>query len=157
MNLVDITIYIILIYLTARYSTLFLYRQIKWLFTDKEKLIQREKMRFENTFYAQDFYKLEKSLIQKGFKTEGVYIFTNIRNGKKYVGQSVDLMRRLNEHLSGRGNQDVHEDMSFGDEFTIKLIRLDDTSFRDLDKLEKHYITKTNSYYKGYNKTRGNG
>lgn len=157
MNIIDLTIGAIVIYLAFKYLTRFSFRYIKWLFTDKDRVFQEERMSFENTIYAQDFFRLEKSLVRKGFKTEGVYIFTNKRNGKKYVGQSVDLIRRLNEHMNGRGNQGVHEDMSFGDEFTIRLIKLSDTHFRDLDKLEKHYITRMNSYYSGYNKTRGNG
>ena len=96
-------------------------------------------------------------LQRKGYNTEGVYIFTNLSKGnQKYVGQSIDMLNRVNAHLIGRGNKDLYSDIQRGDEFTIELIKLKESEFTQLDMLEKYWITKNNSYYNGYNKTRGN-
>lgn len=123
---------------------------------DLDDFIAAEKMKMMNTLYAKDFFREERNLKRRGFNSKGIYIFTNIRNNKKYVGQSVRVLGRIRTHLKGRGNGDLHRDMMSGDNFTIELIRLKDTRYYDLNTLERHYITKHNSYVAGYNKTRGN-
>lgn len=156
-DFLDIVIFVILLYIGIEFSLTYLYRKIKWALRDKDAIIEEERMRYEGTFDPKNFYRMRDKLKRQGYQTEGIYIFTNKNNRKSYVGQSVDLLRRTNEHLSGRGNQGVHEDMLRGHKFTLKYIKLSETNFRDLDSLEKHYITKYNSYHRGYNKTRGNG
>ena len=59
-------------------------------------------------------------------------------------------------HFTGKGNGDVYYDYKSGDQFTIKMISLENSGFYDLNSLEKSAISKYNAYYKGYNKTRGN-
>lgn len=104
-----------------------------------------------------DFVCKRASLVKKGYDTEGVYIFTNLSKGnQKYVGQSINMINRVNTHLIGRGNKDLYNDIKRGNEFTIELIKLRESEFAQLDMLEKYWITKNNSYYNGYNKTRGN-
>ena len=111
-----------------------------------------------NGFPLSEFLVRKEALNILGYGTDGVYVITNKTKGDYvYVGQSIDAVNRVSTHISGRGNIDVHVDFSKGDEMTVAFIRLKDTNFVTLDKLEKHLITKHNAYYKGYNKTRGNG
>lgn len=121
-----------------------------------DALIEAEKMKMMNTIYAQDFSKVERDFRKRGFDKDGIYIFTNLRNNKRYVGQSIRVLKRVKSHLNGSGNPDLYRDLQRGDKFTIQFIRLIDSNFADLNALEKHYITKYNSYHGGYNKTRGN-
>ena len=87
----------------------------------------------------------------------GVYIFSNLsKNNYKYVGQSIDMINRVKTHIRGNGNPEMYKDIINGDIFTINLIKLKDTKFSSLNSLERYYISKYNTYYNGYNKTRGN-
>lgn len=122
-----------------------------------DAIIEAEKMKMANTIYAKDFYSEERNLSRRNFDTRGVYIFTNLKNNKKYVGQSINILMRVRTHLKGRGSDNLYKDIKRGDKFTIQFVRLIDTHFRDLDSLEKYHISKNNSYVSGYNKTRGNG
>ena len=58
----------------------------------------------------------------------GIYIFTNTDDGRCYVGQAHNVISRVNQHLTGKGNGD----------------------------LERTAIEATGAYERGYNKTRGN-
>ena len=73
-----------------------------------------------------------------------------------YVGQSVKLIGRVNNHFTGHGNGDVYADWKNGDKFTIKMIKLEGSGYSSLNALEKDMIRAFNAYTKGYNKTRGN-
>ena len=66
------------------------------------------------------------------------------------------VQNMLDNHIKGRGNPELYCDIEKGDEFAVKIIKLTDTNFDNLNDLERHYIAKYNSYYNGYNKTRGN-
>ena len=65
-------------------------------------------------------------------------------------------MNRVNAHFTGHGNGDVYADWKYGDEFTIRIIRLEDSGYSSLNALERDTIASYSAYYKGYNKTRGN-
>lgn len=121
-----------------------------------DRYIKKESLKMKDTVYMEDFYKVKKNLERRGFECPGVYIFTNLRNGRKYVGQSVNILNRVNTHIKGRGSQDLHEDMLLGHEFIIQFIKLKDTRFKNLNDLERYYIKKMNAFTQGYNKTRGN-
>lgn len=121
-----------------------------------DAIVTKERMKMDNTINAKSFHSEKAELKKKGFETEGIYIFSNMNNGKKYVGQSVNMLSRVNTHLKGYGNEDLHEDMQSGNSFTIQFIKLSNSGFYTLNSLEKHYITLHNSYNGGYNKTKGN-
>lgn len=121
-----------------------------------EEYFNREVMRFENTIYAHEFHSKFAELTRRGFNIPGVYIFTNLNNNKKYVGQSIHLLTRVKGHLKGKGNPALYADLKCGHKFSVRFIKLKDTRFKNLNSLEKYYISKLNSYYSGYNKTRGN-
>ena len=67
----------------------------------------------------------------------GVYIIYNIDKDKFYVGQAKRLLYRINQHFTGHGNPDVYGDYRQGDSFRIAMIKLIDSGYEDLDKLEK--------------------
>jgi group I intron endonuclease len=60
----------------------------------------------------------------------GIYCIINTKNGKRYVGQSVDVGRRIREHLSElksntHPNKDLQEDFNkFSHYFKISYLEL---------------------------------
>lgn len=87
----------------------------------------------------------------------GIYILHNKSKDMYYVGQGVCVLRRVNSHFSGRGNGDVYADWKYGDNFTIKLVKLSECPYKTLDESERKAIAYYDAYERGYNRTRGNG
>lgn len=86
----------------------------------------------------------------------GVYILYNETKDMYYVGQGKQVLNRVNNHFTGKGNGDVYADYKYGDIFSIKMIALKNSRFKTLNELERHTIARYNAFSKGYNKTRGN-
>lgn len=86
----------------------------------------------------------------------GVYIIHNKTKNMYYIGQAKRLFFRLNRHFTGCGNGDVYADYKHGDDFTIQIIKLTESGYSDIDKLERDLIKKYDAYNSGYNKTNGN-
>lgn len=86
----------------------------------------------------------------------GVYILLNKTKRMYYVGQGTQVLNRVNDHFTGRGNGDVYADYKYGDDFTIRIIALKDSGFSSLNELERNAIWTYRAYEKGYNKTKGN-
>ncbi len=94
-------------------------------------------------------------------KIAGCYVIRNTENGKCYVGQSKDVMRRIKQHFNGtRPKNDSFFDDYYSSsyinkndlfEFTILSCRTD-----ELNKKEKELIAQYDAYDFGYNKTHGN-
>lgn len=112
----------------------------------------------------QDFFKIRntrvegrwKKFISAQYDFTGVYIIHNHTKEMYYVGQGKKVFQRVNNHFTGHGNGDVYADYKYGDEFTIKMIALENSGFNTLNDLERNAIATYNAYAKGYNKTRGN-
>lgn len=88
----------------------------------------------------------------------GIYCLTNKINGKKYIGQSVDIKRRLSEHYYKPNNQVVSQAIKkYGREnFIMDVVELCDET--ELDKLEIKYIKEHNTHVSnglGYNVDNG--
>lgn len=92
----------------------------------------------------------------------GIYLITNLVNGKKYVGQSVDIVRRYNEHIadSKTSNQVLYKAMrKYGlENFSFEILIEVEKDLLDL--MEIYYINKYNTYIyatnsNGYNMTTG--
>lgn len=99
----------------------------------------------------------------------GIYLITNKVNGKVYVGQSVDIDRRIKEHYrssqpeiySLKNDRDyktpIHLAMNkYGIEnFSVEI--LEECDKKDLDNKEKYWIDfyKSNNAQFGYNLTEG--
>lgn len=90
-----------------------------------------------------------------------IYIIKNTVNNKVYIGQtSRELEVRWNEHkkcgnigykLTSKFYRDMYE---IGvDNFYIEV--LETCNINELDSKEQYYINKYNSFYNGYNSTRG--
>lgn len=94
-----------------------------------------------------------------------IYKFTNITNGKCYIGKTANLERRLWEHQ----HETCKKDTAFGRalrkygyanfklELLIKIKRINTKKQLNtiLDNLERYYINKYNSFHFGYNLTKG--
>ena len=86
----------------------------------------------------------------------GVYIIHNQTKGMYYVGQAKRVFFRVNQHFTGHGNGDVYADYKYGDDFAIKIVKLSNSGYADLDRLEKDLIDRYDAFNSGYNKTSGN-
>lgn len=108
-----------------------------------------------NDFVSVEDFKCDRSA--RDGDCVGVYVLHNQTKDKNYVGQATRLYFRVNQHITGHGNGDVYADYKNGDIFVIKLFKLVDSGYDDLDKFEKDMIKKYDAYTDGYNKTAGNG
>lgn len=92
----------------------------------------------------------------------GIYKITNIINNKSYIGQSIDLNRRLKEHkreLNKNNHKNVHLQNAYnkyGKE-NFKFEILGEYPITDLDNIEKKLIKqyKTDNRQYGYNIEKG--
>lgn len=87
----------------------------------------------------------------------GVYILHNATKDMYYVGQSVRVMQRVRQHLTGHGNGDVYADYKNGDSFTVRTISMSSSGYLSIDDLERDMIEAHDAYDNGYNRQRGNG
>lgn len=92
----------------------------------------------------------------------GIYLITNKVNGKKYVGQSQDVLNRWKQHLRVAFNEKAHNHQfalycalrKYGvTNFTFEIIELCDSSI--LNEREVYWVEHYHSYTHGYNCTRG--
>lgn len=88
----------------------------------------------------------------------GIYCIENIVNGKKYVGQSIDIHKRLSGHRTKliRGkhkNQHLQNSWNKYGESSFKFYILEECKESMLDQTEINYINKWNlqDYNYGYN------
>ena len=86
----------------------------------------------------------------------GVYILRNGINNKYYVGQSVHVLKRIKQHFSGKGCEDVYRDYIIGVPFEVQCISLANSGYNSLNRLERDYIAYYDAYNNGYNRTKGN-
>lgn len=90
-----------------------------------------------------------------------IYKIINKVTGEKYVGQTTNFSRRINEHKEKlRANEHKNPKLQsswnkYGEEnFLIEKVQFDLTK-EELNKKEIEEIEKENSYYKGFNLTLG--
>ena len=86
----------------------------------------------------------------------GIYKITNKITQKSYIGQSVDIFRRLGEHQNTVSNKiDWHNELhNHPNNFTFEVLETCEAEL--LNEKEIYYIEKYNSFYDGLNKTPGN-
>lgn len=85
----------------------------------------------------------------------GIYKITNLINGKSYIGQSINIKRRWQEHKNMYGTNPIYKDMQkYGlENFFFETI--EECSEKDLDKREIYWIKYYNTFNNGYNRTLG--
>ncbi len=124
-------------------------------FRKKEKeLFERMRGLTSNGAPARDFLANCASLRQSDFT--GVYVLHNKTKDMYYVGQSVKVIDRIKQHLTGHGNGDVYADFKYGDEFEVSTVSLADSGYGSLNDLERDTIAAYDAYSNGYNRTAGN-
>lgn len=96
----------------------------------------------------------------------GIYKFTNKITGKAYVGQSVDIKKRFNQHKT-RYDKFGNREKPIEDTYFHSMLRhygfhnfnfeiLEECQKDELDEKEIYYISKYNTLYpNGYNKDKG--
>lgn len=114
----------------------------------------------EAPMLAQDFLDMRSRLVASRMLQEseftGVYILHNVDKDKYYVGQSIRVLSRITQHLTGHGNGDVYADFKYGDCFTVSTIPMQGSGYQSLNDLERDTISAYNAKEQGYNMTRGN-
>lgn len=94
-----------------------------------------------------------------------IYMYTNLKNGKQYIGQTNNLERRKKQHLQDsihtHAGHEISHDLPFHaairkygiDNFKLEILEIIDTeNWDDVNKLEGDYIVKYNSLVpNGYN------
>ena len=127
-------------------------KKIKELANNTLEMTPEEFKKMRNTSFGGRGRKLHA--LTQNFS--GVYILYNKTKNMYYVGQGVQVLNRVNSHFTGKGNGDVYADYKYGDEFTIRMIALENSGFQTLNELERNTISHYNAFSNGYNKTRGN-
>lgn len=110
----------------------------------------------ERKLTVDEFFKLYNDSKMIGLNNAnqcGVYVLHNKTKNMYYIGQSVRVLSRVNQHFTGKGNGDVYADYKYGSSFEITVISCKQ---EELNKVERHYISIFNAYANGYNKNRGN-
>ena len=114
----------------------------------------------EAPMLAHDFLDMRSRLVASRMLQEseftGVYILHNVDKGKYYVGQSIRVLSRITQHLTGHGNGDVYADFKYGDCFTVSTIPMQGSGYQSLNDLERDTISAYDAKDRGYNMTRGN-
>lgn len=105
-----------------------------------------------------DLWTLRKNK-EKSRNVTGVYILHNETQDRYYVGQSIRVFHRVRAHFTGskNGNADVYRDYMRGDHWSVQIVRLRDTTYDNLDDLERHSIELYDAVASGYNAKQGNG
>jgi group I intron endonuclease len=93
-----------------------------------------------------------------------IYLVTNRKNGKKYIGQTIgNFKKRKQEHITEarlyRVNNYFHSALrKYGSEnFDWEVLHDYISSIDDLNRLEIYYIKYYNTFGKGYNLDTGGG
>lgn len=128
---------------------------------NKMELTPEEFFEIREKILRKHLFKDEREMIEKytqQFDCTGIYILYNKTRGKYYIGQSIDVLKRVPQHFNGasQGNQYVNKSYLKGDKWTIKIVPLQDSGFIKLNPLEAHAIKIYEAFEKGYNKTKGN-
>lgn len=85
-----------------------------------------------------------------------IYLITNKYNNKKYVGQTINLKRRIKEYKYNKNQCYIEKIINkYGFEnFTIEILE-DNIKLTNLDSREQFWIKTLDTFRSGYNNTTG--
>ena len=87
----------------------------------------------------------------------GIYKITNKLNGKSYIGQSIDIERRIKQHIKNTGSDKNPLYLDFKEygieNFSYEV--LEERSTEMLNEREHYWIEQYDTYNNGYNLTQG--
>lgn len=87
----------------------------------------------------------------------GIYKITNLLNDKVYIGQSIDIEKRWEQHKNAIKNSEkswylqAREESNSLNDFSFEII--EECECDELDEKEQYWIEYYNSYENGYNMT----
>ena len=159
-----IIIYILLIVLLVGFYFFYLNRIKK----QNEEL--RENIKSGEFIYYKDFEKdwISAKLGRKGVAgykyndTPGCYVITiyntpvlqdYMEYENIYIGQSVNVCKRVHNHFNGKGNGDIYADIKYGKFVYVRIVPCHE---EEMNTLEKQLIRAFNAT-SSYNRTRGGG
>ena len=83
----------------------------------------------------------------------GIYLITNLSNGKKYIGKSIDILTRWEQHIDAarlkKKDYEFYQDMTEVQNFSFQILEL--CTLEELQEKEQHFIKYFNSLEQGYN------
>lgn len=86
----------------------------------------------------------------------GIYLITNLVNGKQYVGQSIGIAHRWVQHKNSKEDYPISKAIRKYGKDNFKFEIIENCLPKDLDEKEKYYIKKYNTVIpNGYNITYG--
>ena len=87
----------------------------------------------------------------------GIYKITNIENKKCYIGKSLNVKKRLQDHVKGAlgirtiSDQKIHREMAREGIWNFRFELLCECEKEELSEKEKYYISYFDSQNYGYN------
>lgn len=90
--------------------------------------------------------------------TVGIYKITNLLNNKSYIGQSIHVEERLNRHRQcpkENSHYPLYRDMKIYGLENFKFELLEECSINQLNEREIYWIAFYDTYFNGYNQTKG--
>lgn len=85
----------------------------------------------------------------------GIYKIIDKENQKVYIGQSIDIERRIKQHKQGHGITLIDRVIKEKGCENFDFIILEICEIRELNRREQHYIKKYDAVNKGYNRSYG--
>lgn len=85
----------------------------------------------------------------------GIYKITNLKNNLAYIGQSVELERRIRSHVRSWEKSEIDNAIKENGIENFKFEVLEECSKEELNEREIYWISYYNTYFKGYNNTPG--
>lgn len=76
----------------------------------------------------------------------GVYILHNMSKNSHFIGQSNKALHAVYDHFTGRGDTTVYRDYKNGDVWTVRIVRLVDSPYDNLDALEDYVVNLFGGY-----------
>ncbi|MFQ6804639.1 MAG: hypothetical protein ACLRT5_07105 [Lachnospiraceae bacterium] len=108
-----------------------------------EEFIEIYDLRTHNFDSKQDDIKFMKE-----WDFEGVYILHNCARNFYHIGRGNHVLRKIDRTFRGYENQDVYEDWSHGDKFTVWIVPLENSGYTDAEKLDRELKKQYGMYPK---------